>query len=52
MLTRRYILSDEGASMTVVTVFNKMALTQFYELDKAATRAAFGKLVSEVSNNP
>lgn len=51
MLVRRFILSDGGKSITVVTVFNKMAMTQFYELDAAATKKAFGKLPSLTSKN-
>lgn len=31
VLIRRFILSDGGHSMTVVTLLNKTALTQFYE---------------------
>lgn len=46
MLVRWFILSDAGHSITVVTLFNQMAMSQLYELDKAATRKAFGKLVS------
>lgn len=45
-LVRRYILSDGGASITIVTIYNRMALSQFYELDTDATRQAFGNLVS------
>ena len=51
-LVRRYILGDGGDSITIVTVFNKMALTQFYELDKQATQKAFGKPPQKHSQNP
>lgn len=51
-LIRRYMLSDAGKSLTVVTVFNKMALTQFYNLDKQATAKAFGKVEGEQASNP
>jgi hypothetical protein len=37
-LVRQFILSDAGKSLTVVTVFNKTGITQFYKLDKEATR--------------
>ena len=42
-LVRQFILSDAGASLTVVTVFNKTGITQFYKLDKQETRRFFGE---------
>ena len=45
-VVRRYILSDGGDSITIVTMYNRMALSQFYELDKDATKQSFGNLVS------
>lgn len=46
-LKRTFISADEGQSMSVITVFNKLSLMQMYHLDAKATADKYGGKRSE-----